>query len=77
MEHKGYYSIASGKWVSHAEVVHAENAVDALRLESRAAIIRRKDYEARADEAAARGNFTEARRILAAGRYSERGPGTA
>lgn len=72
-EHKGYYSIASGRWVSHAEVVAAETAIEALALEGRAlkareaateAQKRREEIEARADAAAAAGDFALARTIL-------------
>ena len=70
-EHKGYYSISSRRWVSHAEVVTAENAIAAMRHEATARELRREAYEARADEAARRGDFALARQILADGRASE------
>jgi len=70
-EHKGYYSIASGRWVSHAEVVEAENTIEALTLEQRARKLRREAYEAKAEEAAASGDFNRAREILEEGRKAE------
>ena len=68
---KGYYSIASRRWISHAEVVQAENAISALQHEATARELRREAYEAMADEAASRGDFVAARKILAEGRASE------
>ena len=71
MESKGYYSVASRRWVSHAEVIEAENAIEALRLENQARKLRREAFEVRAAEAAAAGDFAQARAILAEGHRQE------
>jgi hypothetical protein len=63
----GYYSIASGRWISAAEVRAAETAIQAFSAEATARNKRREATEALADAAAARGDFAEARRILKEG----------
>lgn len=62
----GYYSIASRRWVSAAEVAAAERAATEPTepTEPTAAEGRRAEYEARADAAAAAGDYDEARRLL-------------
>lgn len=60
----GYYSIASRKWVSAAEIAAAEKAAANPTTEPTAAELRIADYEARADAAAAAGDYDEARRLL-------------
>lgn len=65
MENRGYYSVASRRWVTWQEVEAANTAVVALQAEVSAAAKRRAATEALADAEAAKGNYDKAREILA------------